>query len=195
MAAARRRCVAGGHTHDGHARTHLGHGLFCEGQALTAACRAACIAQTDHYKEGITYAVQTLSRRAPHAALYIDAAHGGWMGYEVRPHMRDPPRVGPPTPDTAFARPLLLSRPLPCAQSALPLTDTHGAALACKFTRCRRLTPSRVPCSDAAPFVSLVQGNAGAFSDLIISLDIMHLIRGFSTNVANYQVRAAGWCN
>lgn len=35
-----------------------------------------------NYKEGITYAVQTLSARAPHVGLYIDAAHGGWMGYE-----------------------------------------------------------------------------------------------------------------
>ena len=57
--------------------------------------------------------MHTLARVAPHAAMYVDAAHGGWMGFE---------------------------------------------------------------------------SNAAAFTSLIASLDIIHLIRGFSTNVANYQV-------
>ena len=35
-----------------------------------------------NYKEGVRYAVQTLAEVAPHAAIYVDAAHGGWMGYE-----------------------------------------------------------------------------------------------------------------
>ena len=38
---------------------------------------------TDSYKTGIAYAVKHLSEVAPHAAIYIDAAHGGWMGYET----------------------------------------------------------------------------------------------------------------
>lgn len=66
----------------------------------------------DNYKEGISYAVTTIAARAPHVAIYVDAAHGGWMGFE------------------------------------------H---------------------------------NAQAFVDLISSMHILHLIRGFSTNVANYQ--------
>ena len=82
--------------------------MCCEGPSsvcvfrLSAACaRAARVVQIENYKDGITYAVHTLSRKAPHAALYIDAAHGGWMGYEVR-HRID---------KTSFARaPLLLSR-------------------------------------------------------------------------------------
>ena len=34
------------------------------------------------YTEGITYAVHTLAAHAPSAALYMDAAHGGWLGWE-----------------------------------------------------------------------------------------------------------------
>lgn len=33
------------------------------------------------YLQGIKYAVETLHRRAPHAALYLDAGHGGWLGW------------------------------------------------------------------------------------------------------------------
>jgi len=33
------------------------------------------------YKEGITYAVQTLHKHAPGTTIYIDAAHGGWLGW------------------------------------------------------------------------------------------------------------------
>eukprot|EP00966_Prymnesium_polylepis_P220010 5089580-Prymnesium_polylepis.1 len=34
------------------------------------------------YSEGIAYAVHTLAAHAPSAALYMDAAHGGWLGWE-----------------------------------------------------------------------------------------------------------------
>ena len=33
------------------------------------------------YIQGVRYAVEALHRRAPHAALYLDAAHGGWLGW------------------------------------------------------------------------------------------------------------------
>ena len=42
-------------------------------------CTEATVAS---YKEGVRYAVATLAERAPHAAIYVDAAHGGWMGFE-----------------------------------------------------------------------------------------------------------------
>merc|ERR1712070_393852 len=32
------------------------------------------------YKEGISYAIRQLS--TTHATLYIDAAHGGWLGWD-----------------------------------------------------------------------------------------------------------------
>lgn len=35
----------------------------------------------DNYKEGITFAIQSLSK-IPNAFLYVDAAHGGWLGWE-----------------------------------------------------------------------------------------------------------------
>ena len=31
--------------------------------------------------QGIRYVIETLHRRAPHVALYLDAAHGGWLGW------------------------------------------------------------------------------------------------------------------
>ena len=34
------------------------------------------------YKEGITYAIHALARANPQAALYVDAGHGGWLGFE-----------------------------------------------------------------------------------------------------------------
>lgn len=83
------------------------------GNVVTNAGNKACTDETvTAYKEGVRYAVKTLATVAPHAAIYIDAAHGGWMGYE------------------------------------------H---------------------------------NAADFAKLIISMGITNLIRGFSTNVANYQ--------
>ena len=72
-------------------------------------CSAATVT---NYKEGVTYAITTIAAAAPHVAMYVDAAHGGWMGFE---------------------------------------------------------------------------NNAAAFVDLISDLGVLPLIRGFSTNVANYQ--------
>jgi cellulose 1,4-beta-cellobiosidase len=34
------------------------------------------------YKEGIKYAIDTFSARAPQATMYIDGAHGGWLGWD-----------------------------------------------------------------------------------------------------------------
>jgi len=34
------------------------------------------------YKRGVAYAVSTLAAAAPAAALYLDAGHGGWLGWE-----------------------------------------------------------------------------------------------------------------
>lgn len=39
-------------------------------------------ATTAAYTTGITYAVTALNTHAPSASLYLDAAHGGWMGWE-----------------------------------------------------------------------------------------------------------------
>ena len=34
------------------------------------------------YKQGISYAVTKLAAKAPKATIYVDAAHGGWLGWE-----------------------------------------------------------------------------------------------------------------
>eukprot|EP01012_Entosiphon_sulcatum_P031952 TRINITY_DN40680_c0_g1_i1.p1 TRINITY_DN40680_c0_g1~~TRINITY_DN40680_c0_g1_i1.p1 ORF type:complete len:423 (+),score=79.55 TRINITY_DN40680_c0_g1_i1:35-1303(+) len=34
------------------------------------------------YKVGIPYAVNQISQKAPNVAIYVDAAHGGWLGWQ-----------------------------------------------------------------------------------------------------------------
>lgn len=38
-------------------------------------------ATTTAYRTGITYAVKTLAAACPEATIYLDAAHGGWLGW------------------------------------------------------------------------------------------------------------------
>jgi len=64
------------------------------------------------YTKGISYAVTTIKAKAPHASVYLDAAHGGWLGWD---------------------------------------------------------------------------NNLVAYADLVAQLGVAPLLRGFSTNVANYQ--------
>jgi len=40
-----------------------------------------CQNSVQSYTEGISYAIDTLSAAAPHATLYLDGAHGGWLGW------------------------------------------------------------------------------------------------------------------
>ena len=84
------------------------------------------------YTKGIQYAVKTLATEAPNAALYLDAAHGGWLGWDdnaqvARPHdpsARHPAahhsRAGAPAPiaHSAPAR-SLLAAPAPTTLTAL----------------------------------------------------------------------------
>ena len=34
------------------------------------------------YKTGIKYAIDTFASKAPKATMYLDAAHGGWLGWD-----------------------------------------------------------------------------------------------------------------
>ena len=34
------------------------------------------------YLQGVTYAVTAIAKAAPKVTLYLDAAHGGWLGWE-----------------------------------------------------------------------------------------------------------------
>ena len=50
------------------------------GNVISNAGQHGCTEQTvANYKEGVRYAVSTIATVAPHAAIYVDAAHGGWM--------------------------------------------------------------------------------------------------------------------
>lgn len=42
----------------------------------------ACVNSKDSYIQGITYAVQQFNQKAPKAWLYLDAGHGGWLGWK-----------------------------------------------------------------------------------------------------------------
>ncbi|KAJ3506261.1 hypothetical protein NLJ89_g6973 [Agrocybe chaxingu] len=50
-----------------------------------------CAGAADAYKEGISYAIAKL--QIPNVALYIDAAHGGWLGREEARFHRHRPRA------------------------------------------------------------------------------------------------------
>ena len=39
-------------------------------------------ATREAYMNGIAFALTSLRNKAPHATLYLDAAHGGWLGWE-----------------------------------------------------------------------------------------------------------------
>ena len=53
------------------------------GNAVTNVNQNGCTPTTiNAYKEGITFAVDTITAAAPNVALYIDAGHGGWLGFE-----------------------------------------------------------------------------------------------------------------
>jgi cellulose 1,4-beta-cellobiosidase len=59
-------------------------------------CTAATVA---NYKDGVAYAVRSIAARAPHVAIYVDAAHGGWVRkrrsnpglHQPRPNAGSPP--------------------------------------------------------------------------------------------------------
>lgn len=50
------------------------------GNAITNQGIRFCAAATPGYEEGIAYAIAKL--QLPNVALYIDAAHGGWLGWD-----------------------------------------------------------------------------------------------------------------
>ena len=53
------------------------------GNVVTNLGQGGCTHSTvEAYKVGITYAVTTIARRAPRVAMYVDAGHGGWLGFE-----------------------------------------------------------------------------------------------------------------
>jgi hypothetical protein len=53
----------------------LGNAVASDGSSCTQATLAT-------YRAGIRYAVETIAREAPSVAMYVDAGHGGWLGYE-----------------------------------------------------------------------------------------------------------------
>jgi len=49
---------------------------------VTNGGNARCKASVTSYKEGIKYAVEQYAKHTPHVYMYVDAAHGGWLGWE-----------------------------------------------------------------------------------------------------------------
>jgi cellulose 1,4-beta-cellobiosidase len=48
---------------------------------VTNANATACAAAASDYKDGVAYALKTLN--FPNVAMYIDAGHGGWLGWDA----------------------------------------------------------------------------------------------------------------
>ena len=42
---------------------------------------AHCANSQTAYKEGVKYAIETIAAKAPSATMYLDAGHGGWLGW------------------------------------------------------------------------------------------------------------------
>ena len=40
-----------------------------------------CANSAEAYREGVYYAINTIASKAPSASMYLDAAHGGWLGW------------------------------------------------------------------------------------------------------------------
>ena len=40
-----------------------------------------CANSAQAYREGVKYAIETIAAKAPSATMYLDAAHGGWLGW------------------------------------------------------------------------------------------------------------------
>ncbi|KAH6867237.1 cellobiohydrolase, partial [Coprinopsis sp. MPI-PUGE-AT-0042] len=51
------------------------------GNTITSLDVPKCAGAADAYRAGISYAIAKLSR--PNVALYLDAAHGGWLGWDA----------------------------------------------------------------------------------------------------------------
>ncbi len=49
-------------------------------------------ATVEAYKTGIPYAVNAIATNCPGVSIYLDAAHGGWLGWEN--NMQDFVQVG-----------------------------------------------------------------------------------------------------
>lgn len=64
------------------------------GNVVTNLGQGGCSPSTvNAYKEGITFAVTAIARAAPTVAMYVDAGHGGWLGFVRTCGGSTPPRV------------------------------------------------------------------------------------------------------
>lgn len=127
------------------------------------------------YSEGVGFAISHLATVAPQTAIYLDAGHGGWCAtgimvssmallWHCTPSALHTPCIACSSAAPPLVRPLLRAR-TPPVRCPRPRGSTHPA---------RRLGWDRI----AAAFLKLV------CMDLEVD---MRLVRGFATNIANYN--------
>jgi cellulose 1,4-beta-cellobiosidase len=61
---------------------------------VTNANLTTCAASASDYKAGVAYALKNLN--LPNVAMYIDAGHGGWLGWNA--NLRSYPSLQPQNP-------------------------------------------------------------------------------------------------
>ena len=129
------------------AQTEVPVALVLEPNAVAALAtaaeggRCAGAGTSTAYRQGLRYAADRLSRASPRVALYLDAAHGGWLGWphEAARFASVVASLGITTHLRGFATNIGRYRPLgtPCPQEALlaetpladfcaPITRNHG---------------------------------------------------------------------
>ena len=116
--------------------------------------RCAGAGTSSAYRQGLRYAADRLSRASPRVALYLDAAHGGWLGWphEAARFASVVASLGITTQLRGFATNIGRYRPLgtPCPQEAL-LADTPLADFCAPITHNHAVTNAATPPSTPSP--------------------------------------------
>lgn len=151
-------------------------------------------ATTNAYKTGITFAVTTIATVAPKVTIYIDAAHGGWLGWSsgldsfttliaslnIQNYVR------------GFATNVANYQPLgtPCPSVGYCLNNAHPTDPCC-YDPCR-LTNQY---NNGNTEHNYVQALAQAFSQKLSGWTPHFVIDTGRNGVDNTRADCANWCN
>jgi len=156
--------------------------------------RCANQATQNAYREGVTYAVNTINRLAPKVSIYVDAAHGGWLGWQDNTQkfvqlvqsLNILPMIRGFATNVANYQPIGIA----CPQPDWCLNNAH---------------PSDPCCADPCHLVSqwnpannennYVNGLAKAFKNSNPNLDLHFIVDSGRNGVADMRSNCANWCN
>jgi len=152
------------------------------------------------YKKGIKYALDQLTSKAPSVAIYLDAAHGGWLGWEnsMTKFMRLLKSMNVPK-IRGFATNVANYQPLGVQCPWCPLTGVFRNSF------CLNGKHSSDPCCED-PCGLLGQWNPGnnehnyaaelvAAADYMLGWDAHVIIDTGRNGVGNHRQMCSSWCN